>query len=266
MNRYVIFTLQLSLTICVCLFLLVPIAMSILASFTENYFIGIKSGFTLRWIQEVWAMYANTFWLSLIIALSCLCITIALGLPTAWALLKSPSKIATYIEECLMLPVAIPGMATALGLLLIYGSFREFRESWAFILVGHVLFTLPFMVRSILVVMKSSHLHTLDEAAASLGASPRQRFFNVIIPNCVTGILAGAFAVITLSIGEFNITWMLHTPMTKTLPVGLADSYASMRLEVGSAYTTLFFVMIIPLLLTLHFIRHLVSPSSEKKI
>ncbi|MBF7687205.1 ABC transporter permease [Acinetobacter rathckeae] len=266
MNRHFIFALQLSLTLCVCLFLLVPIAMSILASFTENYFIGIKSGFTLRWIQEVWAMYANTFWLSLFIALCCLCITVALGLPTAWALLKSPSKTATYIEECLMLPVAIPGMATALGLLLVYGSFREFRESWAFILVGHVLFTLPFMVRSILVVMKSSHLHTLDEAAASLGATPLQRFFNVIIPNCVTGILAGAFTVITLSIGEFNITWMLHTPMTKTLPVGLADSYASMRLEVGSAYTTLFFVMIIPLLLTLHFIRHLVSPSSEKKI
>lgn len=266
MNRYFIFTLQLCLTICVCLFLLVPIAMSILAGFTENYFIGIKSGFTLRWIQEVWGMYANTFWLSLMIAVNCLCITIALGLPTAWALLKSPSKIATYIEECLMLPVAIPGMATALGLLLIYGSFREFRESWIFILVGHVLFTLPFMVRSILVVMKSSHLHTLDEAAASLGASPRQRFFNVIIPNCVTGILAGAFTVVTLSIGEFNITWMLHTPMTQTLPVGLADSYASMRLEVGSAYTTLFFVMIIPLLVTLQFIRHLVSPSSEKAI
>ena len=43
--------------------------------------------------------------------------------------------------------------------------------------------------------------------------------------------------VVTLSIGEFNITWMLHTPLTKTLPVGLADSYASMRLEIGSAYT-----------------------------
>lgn len=265
MNRSIIFSLQLTLTLCVCLFLLVPIGMSILASFTENYFIGIKSGFTLRWIQDVWGMYANTFWLSLFIALCCLCITIILGVPTAWALLKSPSKFAAYIEECLMLPVAIPGMATALGLLLVYGGFRDFRESWAFILVGHVLFTLPFMVRSILVVMKSSHLLTLDEAAASLGASPQQRFFNVIIPNCVTGILAGAFTVITLSIGEFNITWMLHTPMTKTLPVGLADSYASMRLEVGSAYTTLFFIMIIPVLLTLHFIRNLVSPNSEKK-
>ena len=43
--------------------------------------------------------------------------------------------------------------------------------------------------------------------------------------------------VVTLSMGEFNMTWLLHTPMTKTLPVGLADAYASLRLEVGSAYT-----------------------------
>jgi putative spermidine/putrescine transport system permease protein len=52
-------------------------------------------------------------------------------------------------------------------------------------------------------------------------------------------------------VGEFNITWMLHTPLTKTLPVGLADSYASMRIEIGSAYTTVFLVMIIPLLMAI---------------
>jgi len=57
--------------------------------------------------------------------------------------------------------------------------------------------------------------------------------------------------VITLSIGEFNMTWMLHTPLTRTLPVGLADSYASMRLEIGSAYTIVFFFMIIPLLVAM---------------
>ena len=44
---------------------------------------------------------------------------------------------------------------------------------------------------------------------------------------------------------------MLHTPETKTLPVGLADSYASMRLEVASAYTLVFFIMIIPLLIAM---------------
>ncbi|WP_043528446.1 hypothetical protein [Litchfieldella xinjiangensis] len=66
--------------------------------------------------------------------------------------------------------------------------------------------------------------------------------------------------VVTLSVGEFNITWMLHTPLNKTLPVGLADSYASMRLEVGSAYTLLFLLMIIPLLTALQWLSRLAAP------
>ena len=74
-----------------------------------------------------------------------------------------------------------------------------------------------------------------------------------MLPNCRNGILAGSLMVITLSMGEFNMTWLLHTPFTKTLPVGLADAYASLRLEVGSAYTLIFFLMIIPLLLALQF-------------
>jgi putative spermidine/putrescine transport system permease protein len=66
-----------------------------------------------------------------------------------------------------------------------------------------------------------------------------------------SAVVAGSLMVVTLSIGEFNLTWMLHTPLTKTLPVGLADSYASMRLEIASAYTLVFFVMIIPLLMAI---------------
>src|SRR4029077_5141877 len=92
---------------------------------------------------------------------------------------------------------------------------------------------------------------TLDEGAAALGAWSWQRFRDVIVPNAAPGILAGSLMVVTLSLGEFNLTWMLHTPLTKTLPVGLADSYASMRLEVASAYTLVFFVMIIPLLIAM---------------
>lgn len=253
MNRPLLFIAQLPLTLLVCLFLMVPLVMSVLAGFTENYFIGLKSGLTLRWVEEVWALYAPTFWLSLIIALACLVCTVLLGVPAAWALLKSPSRVAVWIEECLMLPVAVPGLATALGLLLVWGGIPALRDSWVFILIGHVLFTLPFMVRPVLAVMKASALPQMEEAAASLGAGALRRFFTVVIPNALSGVLAGAFMVVTLSVGEFNITWMLHTPMTKTLPVGLADSYASMRLEIGSAYTTLFLLMIIPLLLAMHY-------------
>jgi putative spermidine/putrescine transport system permease protein len=152
------------------------------------------------------------------------------------------------IEEIITLPLAIPGLAIALALLLTYGGFSDFRRSWLFIVAGHVVFTLPFMVRSVMAVLAAIDVKTLDEGAASLGAAPWRRFRDVIVPNARPGIVAGALTVVTLSLGEFNLTWMLHTPLTKTLPVGLADSYASMRLEVASAYTLVFFVMIIPLL------------------
>jgi putative spermidine/putrescine transport system permease protein len=62
--------------------------------------------------------------------------------------------------------------------------------------------------------------------------------------------------VFTLSMGEFNLTWMLHTPLTRTLPVGLADSYASMRIEIGSAYTLLFFLVILPVLWGMQAVAH----------
>ena len=110
---------------------------------------------------------------------------------------------------------------------------------------------MPFMVRSVMAVFATADIKTLDEGAASLGASPWRRFLDVIIPNALPGILAGSLMVVTLSLGEFNLTWMLHTPLTKTLPVGLADSYASMRLEVASAYTLIFFIMIVPLLVAM---------------
>jgi len=206
MGRTRNFYLQLGFTLLVCAFLILPVLMSIVAGFTENFFIGVKSGLTLRWIVVVWDLYAPTIFRSMYIALA---------------------------------------------LILTYGGFRDFRTSWMFILVGHVLYTLPFMVRSVLAVLSSFDFRILEESAASLGAGFRRRFLGIVVPNARSGIVAGSLTVVTLSIGEFNLTWMLHTPETMTLPVGLADSYASMRLEIGSAYTLVFFVMIIPLLIAL---------------
>jgi putative spermidine/putrescine transport system permease protein len=173
------------------------------------------------------------------------------GVPAAYALHVRGGKISRMIEEIITLPLAIPGLAIALALLITYGGLSGFRRSWLFILVGHVVFTMPFMVRSVMAVFATVDIKTIDEGAASLGASPWRRFRDVIVPNAVPGILAGSLMVVTLSLGEFNLTWMLHTPLTKTLPIGLADSYASMRLEVASAYTLIFFVMIIPLLVAM---------------
>jgi putative spermidine/putrescine transport system permease protein len=251
MRDKLLFTAQLLFTLLVAAFLIVPAVQSMLAGVTANYFRGISSGLTLQWVAQVWELYADTIGRSFLIAFATLAVTLIVGVPAAYALHLRGGRLARAIEEVITLPLAIPGLAIALGLLLTYNGFSDFRRSWLFILAGHVVFTLPFMVRSVMAIFAAIDVKTLDEGAASLGASPWQRFRNVIVPNARPGLLAGALMVVTLSLGEFNLTWMLHTPLTKTLPVGLADSYASMRLEVASAYTLVFFVMIIPLLVAM---------------
>jgi len=251
MRDRLIFTAQLLFTLLVAAFLVVPAILSITAGITVNYFQGIRSGVTLQWVFQVWELYAGTILLSFVIAFATLVVTLLAGVPAAYALHVRGGRLSRIVEEVITLPLAIPGLAIALALLLTYQGFSDFRRSWLFILTGHVIFTMPFMVRSVMAVFATVDIKTLDEGAASLGAAPWRRFLDVIVPNAVPGILAGSLMVVTLSLGEFNLTWMLHTPLTKTLPIGLADAYASMRLEVASAYTLIFFVMIIPLLVAM---------------
>ncbi|MGV2287373.1 ABC transporter permease subunit [Trinickia sp. YCB016] len=252
--RHLLAAGQWAVTLLICAFLIVPVVMSILAGLTVNYFRGVSSGLTLKWLEQVWTQYHDSVFLSLEIAAATLIITLIIGVPAGYVLARSKTRASRIVEELLVLPIALPGLASALALLVLYGGITAFRTSAAFIVVGHVVFTLPFMVRAVAAVAASSDLRTLEEGAASLGATFWQRFTTIVLPNVRPGIVAGALAVLTLSIGEFNLTWMLHTPDTKTLPVGLADTYASLRIEVGSAYTILFFIMTMPLLVAMQWL------------
>jgi len=264
MQRSPFFWPLLVFTLLVCAFLIVPVGMSMLAGVTRNYFVGVGSGFTFDWVVKVWDEYRQTVFLSVQIALACLVCTLLLGVPAAYVLARRSNVYTRTIEELLVMPVAVPGLATALALIVTYGGWGDFRRGWLFILVGHVLFTLPFMVRSVLAVLSSIDLATLEEGARSLGAGFRQRFFGIVLPNCRSGVVAGSLMVVTLSLGEFNMTLLLHTPLTRTLPVGLADAYASLRLEVGSAYTVIFFVIIIPLLIAMQWAARPVQRAQTK--
>lgn len=246
-------------TVLVSLFMLAPMVLSVTAGLINNYSVGVRSGFTLRWLIEVWEGYGSTVLWSLIIAVGCVLGNLVLGVPCAYALARTRSRWARAFEQLITLPVAVPGLATALALILVYGDMQDFRSSFAFILVGHMIFTLPFMVRSVGASFQRSELLALEEAARSLGANFPQRFLGVLVPAVAPAIVAGSLMVFTLSVGEFNLTWMLHTPLTRTLPVGLADSYASMRLEIGSAYTLVFFVVILPVLWGLQVLAQLMQ-------
>src|SRR5881409_1453938 len=73
------FWAQLAFTVLVAAFLIVPVVMSITAGVTANFFQGVKSGLTTRWIGEVWRLYRDTIVLSMTIALATLIVDLAVG-------------------------------------------------------------------------------------------------------------------------------------------------------------------------------------------
>lgn len=229
-------------------FLIVPIIFTILGSFSTYWGESMFSkGLTLDWYKYVFLYYGHTISLTLIITCLTVIINILIGSMVAYKIAMSKKKNSKWmklLEELLTLPAAIPGIAIGLALA---QSFSAMRRSGVLILIGHVIFTFPLMFRAVTGAIRSQNLSSIDECSQSLGAGPLRRFFMVIFPTIRVSIFSGAINVFMTSLGEFNITFFLYTPSIMTFPVGMYESYASLRIEVGSAFTTLFLAIAIPL-------------------
>src|SRR5207247_9895834 len=129
MRDRLIFTSQLIFTLLVAAFLVVPGILSISAGVTVNYFRGIQSGVTLQWVVQVWELYAGTILLSFVVAFATLAVTLAAGVPAAYALHVRGGRLSRIVEEIITLPPAIPGLAIELALLLRAGGCGDFRRS-----------------------------------------------------------------------------------------------------------------------------------------
>ena len=90
--------LQLTVTLTACAFLLVPTILSVLAGVTVNYFRGLSSGLTLKWVFRVWELYADSIFLSLWLALTRLIVTLIIGLPAAYGLARHPGWLSRILE------------------------------------------------------------------------------------------------------------------------------------------------------------------------
>src|SRR5262245_54940484 len=128
MRDRLIFAGQLIFTLLVAFFLVVPAILSISAGVTVNYFRGIRSGVTLQWVAQVWELYAGTILLSFVVAFATLALTLAVGVPAAYALHIRGGRMSRIIEEIITLPLAIPGLAIALALLLTYSALAAFSR------------------------------------------------------------------------------------------------------------------------------------------
>lgn len=207
--------------------------------------------FTLRWYEYVFEVYGHTLVLSLKLAFLAIVITVVIGVLGGYALVRYQFAGKAILEECIQLPLALPGISVAVALI---GTYGVIRGSWIIILFGHLLYTLPFMLQSVTNTLRSYDFLELERAAASLGASWWQRMRHILLPNLRHALVVGSLLVFTISLGEFNASFLLTTPVTLTLPAALYDSYTNDSFQVSSAATTVFMALVLPVLLAIQLI------------
>ena len=130
-----------------------------------------------------------------------------MGTLIAWVLVRDRFPGKRLIDAIIDLPFALPTVVAGLTLLTLYGPKSPFGLNLAYtqagILLALLFVTLPFVVRAVQPVLLELD-RDMEEAAASLGASPFQIVRRVVLPNLAPAVLTGTALGFARSIGEFG--------------------------------------------------------------
>lgn len=125
------------------------------------------------------------------------------------------------LDALIMLPLGTSAVIVGFGFLVSLDSPPlDLRTSILLIPIAHSLIALPFVMRSVVPVIRSID-DRLREAAAVLGASPRRAWREVDGPILARGALVGAGFAFAVSLGEFGATLFIARPDTVTIPVAI---------------------------------------------
>ncbi|MEZ9702518.1 molybdate ABC transporter permease subunit [Vibrio sp. 10N.261.46.E12] len=160
---------------------------------------------------------------------------IPIGICLAWLLAKKQFVGKSIVESIVHLPLVLPPVVIGYLLLVmmgrqgIIGSWLNdvfgivFSFSWKGAALACVVVALPLMVRSIRLSLETVD-SKLEEAAATLGASPLRVFFTITLPLMIPGIITGTMLSFARSLGEFGatISFVSNIPgETQTIPLAM---------------------------------------------
>src|SRR5262249_39495575 len=122
------------------------------------------------------------------------------------------------------------------------------------LLAGHVIVTLPYVIRTTLASLAGVR-RSLVDAALSLGATDRQAFWEIVFPLAKAGIFAGFVFAFSLSLDEVTLSVFLADAYSFTLPVALLASMRdNFNLTIAAASVVLMGITVAVLLLLDRFV------------
>ncbi|MFJ8077937.1 ABC transporter permease [Streptomyces sp. NPDC096176] len=164
----------------------------------------------------------DAVWNSLRYALAATAISVAVGGLAAAALTRKAGRLVRGFDALLMLPLGVSAVTVGFGFLIALDEPPlDLRASWILVPLAQALVGVPFVVRTMLPVLRAVD-ERLREAAAVLGASPLRAWREVDLPFVRRAVMVAAGFAFAVSLGEFGATVFIARPDNPTLPVAVA--------------------------------------------
>ncbi len=187
-------------------------------------------------------------WLSARLALTTTVLLIVFGAPLAWWLSQTRSRMQPVVQAIVAMPIVLPPTVLGFYLLVLLGPRGAVGEIWgrwgggplvfsfAGLVIGSVIFSLPFVVRPLQGAFAASGRRPM-EAAATLGAGPLDRFATVALPLARRGYLTAATLCFAHTVGEFGVVLMIGGNIpgeTRVVSIAIFDLVE--RMQYGAAH------------------------------
>jgi len=251
-----------ALTVLIFVFLYIPMAVLIVASFNTGKDITHFDGFTLNQYLQLFKddKLLNLLANSLIISSLATIIATVFGTVAAVGIHNLNPKLRKVAMSLTNIPMTNPDIVTGVSLSLLFvfvgTKLLGQRESLTFwtLLIAHITFNLPYVVLNVM-----PKLHQMDsslvDAAMDLGCTPLQSFFKVTIHEIMPGIITGAIMAFTMSLDDFVISYFVTGMGFTTLPVEIY-SYVKKPIQPKIyAMFTLLFALIFVLMVVMNILQ-----------
>jgi ABC-type spermidine/putrescine transport system permease subunit II len=215
-------------TTIVFIFLFAPIVTAVVYAFNKGV-LGHQTarftGFTTRWFATAVddSTLRSTVWVSFRVAAAVAVISAVIGAIAGYTIARRRGRIlGRMLEGLIYLLLIVPEIVIAVALLVFYTRVNV-QLSLLTLIAAHTPFSIAvvsLIVRSRVAVLDRD----IEEAAHDLGAATIRTFWDVLLPQIRSAVLAGAILAFTFSFDDLVISLFLSTPTVTTLPVYLFGS------------------------------------------
>ena len=249
-------------TILIFIFLYIPMAVLIVASFNTGKDITEFEGFTL---QQYVRLFRDNNLLKLL-GNSILISVLASGIATVFGTVAAVGihgmkpKLRKTVMSLTNIPMTNPDIVTGVSLSLLFvfigTEMLGKKESLTFwtLLIAHVTFNLPYVILNVMPKLQQMN-PALQDAAMDLGCTPIQAFFKVTLHEIMPGMVAGAIMAFTMSLDDFVISYFVTGSDFMTLPVKIYSETKKPIQPKLYAMFTLLFLLILVLMVTMNLLQ-----------